>query len=80
MAVIHECGDRRVGASEYGIADEVFLPLLEWLRQSIADDLWRWFDGHRDDKVVTIRKWIFNFTIRVRHLEGLFVILFGNRV
>lgn len=38
---------------------------------------WEWFDAHQNDVVFNIRKWIFNFDIKVQMLEPVFELIFG---
>lgn len=75
MAVIDSAGNGL--ASTQGIGTTL-APYLAWIRQSIADDIWEWYRGHEGDAVVKIEKWIFHYTVRVHHLHGLFVLLFGE--
>lgn len=49
------------------------------IKEFIAEYFWRWYDVHLDDRIITVKILIFNKTIRVRDLESLFVMLFGNR-
>lgn len=72
MAVIHECG-HQMSESDFGIGD-AFGTLRGLLLDSIAEDMWKWFESHKQD--VILKKWW--FTIRVRHLRKLFEILFDN--
>lgn len=53
--------------------------LRDHFLDALSDELWEWFDEHRDDRVLSVRKWFFSFTVHVRDLEGLFRVLLGPR-
>lgn len=72
MAVIDRAGQRYAA----GVGDAV-APILGWFREAVADDFWEWFRENPERRILKVRKWVFHFTVRVRHLEGLFEILFG---
>jgi len=68
-----------VSAGSYGVSPAAMERLLFWVRQAIADEFWAWFDLHKDDELLTVRKWIFSFTLRVRHCEPVLEALLGPR-
>lgn len=53
--------------------------LIEVARKEWADDVWRWFDEHRDKRILSISKWFISFTFRVKHCEVLVKVLAGPR-
>lgn len=48
------------------------------IQEEIAREMWEWFEANRGTEVTTIKKWWFSFTVKVKHLQPLFVILFGE--
>ena len=48
------------------------------IRDEIASEMWKWYEANKGTKVTTIKKWFFSFTIKVKHLRPLFVLLFGE--
>lgn len=76
MAVIDKAGVNLVDT--YGLGSG-FGDVVSWIRKSIADDLWRFYEENPDRAVVTLNKWFFSFTVRVKHLEPLFELLLGPR-
>lgn len=61
-----------------GISGEFLESIFEWVKGEIKDDAWRWFHENRDRKLFSLKKWFFSFTIRVKHCEVLFKLLFGE--
>ena len=53
---------------------------LGWIKDQIAIAFWKWYEIHENDKVLGFKKLIiFSFTVRVKHLRPVFVLLFGNQ-
>lgn len=52
--------------------------VVDVVREQFADDIWRWFHAHAEDKVITINKWFLSYTVRVKHLRELFEVLAGE--
>lgn len=76
MAVIHNV---QLRSGEFDVTVNQLESIVQWVREAVADDMWRWFEEHKDDKILTVRKWIFNYTFYVHHLESVFELLFGPR-
>ena len=76
MAIINSCGRTNSVDFKTDFGDG-FSAIRDWLRQQISIDMWKWFQGNREMEVVVLKKWVLNFTVRVKHLEPLFVVLFG---
>ena len=76
MAVIHTVGDTRV--DEFGVGD-IFDPMLVWFRELTAVTMWKWYDEHRNDPLVTIGVWVLRYSVKVKHVKPLFLKLFGPR-
>ena len=47
-------------------------------RNVIAGQFWIWFDRHQEDRVTTVKIWLFHKTLYVRDLRPIFVMLFGD--
>ena len=60
-------------------ADDAFAPFQREL--PIPDEFkrafWKWYDAHQDDVVLKKRLLIFAVTVQVRHLRGIFAVIFG---
>lgn len=76
MAVIDKVGTNQVDA--FGVGD-AFGDILTWFRALVSDEMWEWYDAHRNDPLVTVGVWIFSYSVKVRHVKPLFVKLFGPR-
>lgn len=48
------------------------------IKEFISKLFWAWFFSNQDRKITTIHWWIFNKTLYVRDIEGVFILLFGN--
>jgi len=77
MAEIDRMGYRAGAAEALGIRDG-FEDILNWVRKAIADDVWRWYAENEDMRIVTLKKWFLSFTVRVKHVRPLLVLLFGE--
>jgi hypothetical protein len=54
---------------------------VNWIKDTIASAFWTWYAVHKEDKLVRFKKLLFlSFTVRVRHLEPVFELLFGQNV
>lgn len=47
--------------------------------QGIKKDMWKWWEDHREDEVVTFGFLFIRKTFRVKDLKFLFVLLFGDK-
>ena len=63
-----------------GISGEFMESIFDWVKNEIKDDAWKWFHENQDKKLFSLKKWFFRFTIRVKHCELLFKLLFGEVV
>lgn len=40
---------------------------------------WNWYAEHREDRIVKLNVFIFSVTVKVKHLDPLFSMLFGPK-
>lgn len=53
--------------------------LIDIFREGIRDEMWEWFFRNRERPILKVSKlWIFSFTVRVKHIHPIFVLLFGE--
>ena len=49
------------------------------IKDAIAQEFWIWYKLHKDDRIFALKKLLFfSLTVRVHHLEPVFVLLFGS--
>jgi hypothetical protein len=77
MAVIDSVGrgTQNEFASGLGIDDD----LLKWFRSKTSVTMWNWYKEHRKDAIVNIGVLFLSYTVRVKHVRPLFVMLFGPK-
>jgi len=77
MAVIDEVGVREDLAS-FGAAS-IGDDILDWFRGLTSLTMWGWYQRHREDAVANVGFLFISYTVRVKHVRPLFVMLFGPK-
>jgi len=52
--------------------------MVDIARNATANEMWKWYDEHKDDVITTVKVWFINIKIHVHELRPLFVMLFGE--
>lgn len=52
--------------------------VVGFVRTALAAEAWTWYHAHSEDTLFTVHKWVFTYTVKVKDLYEVMVMLFGE--